>query len=75
MLLDGEIDGRGNGAHGEKTATLAGLAVIVVGTGMMVARSVLVDMDCADPVLIVGEAMRRNGGLAEGQDGGRRRQT
>ena len=75
MLPDDEIDGRCNGAHGEKTAALAGLAVIVAGTGTMVARSVLVDMGRDDPVLIVGEAMRRHGGLAEGQDGGWRRQT
>ncbi len=75
MLSDDEIDGRCNGAHGEKTAALAGLAVIVVGTRMMVARSVLVDMNCADRELIVGEAMRRNGGLVEGQDGSRHRQT
>mgnify|MGYP001571608083 CR=1 FL=1 len=75
MLSDDEIDGRCNGAHGEKTAALAGLAVIVDGTGTMVARSVLVDMNCADPVLIVGEAMRRRSLSAEGQHGGRRRQT
>lgn len=75
MLSDHEIDGRCNGAHGEKTAALAGSAMIVVGTGIMVARSVLVDMNRADPVLIAGEAMCRHGGLADGQHGGRRRQT
>ena len=74
MLSGDEIDGRCNGAHGEKTAALAGLALIVAGTGLTVARSVLVDMNSADPVLIVGEAMRRRGGLVEGQDGGRRHQ-
>src|SRR3972149_11255119 len=75
ILSGDEIDGRGNGAHGEKTAALAGLALIVAGTGLTVARSVLVDMNSADPVLIVGEAMRGRGGLVEGQYGGRRRQT
>ena len=64
--------GRRNGAQAKQPAALAGLAVIVVaGFGMMMARSVMVDVTRADPVMIVGP-QDGPGPVVGGQHGGRR---
>ena len=70
MLSDDEIDDRCNGAHGEKTAALAGLTGIVVGTGMMMARSVLVDVGLPCRKMVVSETMRRGRAVIKCNSGG-----
>ena len=71
-----EIDHWRDGDRAEKSAALASLVVVhAAGIGMMMARSVLVDVDRADPVFVVIQAMRRQGLCTERQHGRRGRQT
>lgn len=63
-------------AYAEKAATFTGMvAVVALAIGMTMGRSVLVDVRNAGIVVVVGQAVRGDGGRAEGHDGGRCRQT
>ncbi len=75
MPSNEEIDGGRNGARNEKTAAFGGLVVTAAGIGVMVGRSVLMDVCRAGAVPVQGQAMRRHGSLAECQRGGRRSKT
>lgn len=76
LLADGKVDRGRDAADTEQPAALGGLAVIVVaGTGVTMARSVLVDVVRSNFLVIVGQAMGRYGGIAEGQHGRWRRQA
>ncbi len=76
LLADREVDRRRDAAYTKQSAAFGGLAVIVVpGTGVMMARSVLVDVVRSNFLVIVGQAMGRHRAVAEGQHSGWRRQA
>lgn len=63
-------------AHAEKAATFTGtVTVVVLATGMMVGRPILMHMDEPGILVVIGQTMRRDATLAKSHDGGRRRQT
>lgn len=51
------------------------IAIVLLAAGMMVGRPILMHMDGAGYMVIVGQAMRRDGALTNRHDGGRRYQT
>ena len=63
-------------AHTEKAATFAGMvAIVALAAGMMMGRSILMHMHNAGTLVVIGQAMHRDGALADRHDCGRCRQT
>jgi hypothetical protein len=76
LLAADEINRWRDTVQAEEPAALADLAIMIAATvGMMMLRSVPIDVNRANTVLIVGQAMREYGVITKSEGSGRRDQA
>jgi hypothetical protein len=71
MRLRHKVYGRCNSAWSKKPTTLAGLTMVVVGDGMLMARPILVDVNLCCFKMVVSKTMRCGLAVTKRNSGGR----